>query len=98
MGLLDGLFGGNNADGTKGGGMSPMMMALLGLLAYKTMSGGGKSLSDIFGGATDSKSGAGLAPGSMAAGQAGGLGSLLTGGLGALLGGGSAGSLVSGGL
>ena len=44
MGLLDGLLGG----GMRRGGMSPLTMALLGLLAYKTMKG--KNLSDMFGG------------------------------------------------
>jgi uncharacterized protein YidB (DUF937 family) len=69
MGLLDGLLGGGRR-----GGMSPMTMALLGLLAYRTLKGSNKNLSDIFGGG-----GAG----------GGGLGGLLTGGLGGLLGGGA---------
>jgi len=81
MGLLDGILGGG-----RGGGMSPITMALLGLLAYKTMKG--KNLSDMFG------AGVGSQPG----GQAGGLGGLLQGGLGGLLGGGAAGGILSGGL
>jgi uncharacterized protein YidB (DUF937 family) len=79
MGLLDGILGGGMR---RGGGMSPITMALLGLLAYKTMKG--KNLSDVFGGA--------------AGGQGGGLGGLLQSGLGGLLGGGAAGGILSGGL
>ena len=79
MGLLDGILGGGMR---RSGGMSPITMALLGLLAYKTMKG--KNLSDMFGGA--------------AGGQSGGLGGLLQGGLGGLLGGGAAGGILSGGL
>jgi uncharacterized protein YidB (DUF937 family) len=80
MGLLDGILGGGMRRG--GGGMSPITMALLGLLAYKTLKG--KNLSDIFG--------------SGASAPSGGLGGLLQGGLGGLLGGGAAGSVLSGGL
>jgi uncharacterized protein YidB (DUF937 family) len=79
MGLLDGILGGGMR---RSGGMSPITMALLGLLAYKTMKG--KNLSDMFGGATG--------------GQSGGLGGLLQGGLGGLLGGSAAGGILSGGL
>ena len=79
MSLLDGILGG----GMRRGGMSPITMALLGLLAYKTMKD--KNLSDVFG--------------NSAGGQAsGGLGGLLQGGLGGLLGGGAAGGFLSGGL
>ena len=81
MGLLDGILGGGMR---RGGGMSPITMALLGLLAYKTFKG--KNLSDMFGGGTT------------AGGQAGGLGGLLQGGLGGLLGGGALGGILSGGL
>ena len=80
MGLLDGILGGGMR---RSGGMSPIMMALMGLLAYKTMKG--KNLSDMVGG-------------SAAGGQSGGLGGLLQGGLGGLLGGGAAGGILSGGL
>ena len=59
MGLLDGILGGGMR---RGGGMSPITMALLGLLAYKTMKG--KNLSAIFGGGATG-------------GQNGGLGGLL---------------------
>jgi uncharacterized protein YidB (DUF937 family) len=84
MGLLDGILGGGRR-----GGMSPITMALLGLLAYKTLKG--KNLSDMFGGGN---AGAPGAPGA----QGGGLGGLLQGGLGGLLGGGAAGGILSGGL
>jgi len=71
MGLLDGLLGGGMR---RGGGMSPLTMALLGLLAYKALRG--KNLSDMLGNA------------GRAGGLGGGLGGLLQGGLGGLLGGG----------
>jgi uncharacterized protein YidB (DUF937 family) len=98
MGLLDVFNGMQNGPrgnrGLGGGGMSPITMALLGLLAYKAVksfrgdsaqpgtapagSGGG-----AFGGLGDVFKGLGAGNG-MAAG-AGGLGGLLTGGLGDLL-------------
>ena len=78
MGLLDGLLGG----GRSSGGMSPITMALLGLLAYRTYQGKGR-LADMLGGASGTSSGA-----------SGGMGGLL----GGLLGGGAAGGLLSGGL
>ena len=81
MALLDGILG---SGMRRGSGMSPITMALLGLLAYKTFKG--KNLSDVFGG------------GSNAGSQTGGLGGLLQGGLGGLLGGSAAGGILSGGL
>ena len=78
MGVLDGILGG----GMRRGGMSPITMALMGLLAYKTLKG--KNLSEMLGG--------GAAPGGTANG--GGLGGML----GGLLGGGAAGGILSGGL
>ena len=81
MGLLDGILGG----GMRRGGMSPITMALMGLLAYKTLKG--KNLSEMFGGANGPTGGAG-----------GGLGGGLGGVLGGLLGGGAAGSVLTGGL
>jgi uncharacterized protein YidB (DUF937 family) len=71
MGLLDGLLGG----GMRRGGMSPLTMALLGPLAYKTMKG--KNLSDILGANAGGQGGPGQ----------GGLGGLLQGGGGILSGG-----------
>jgi uncharacterized protein YidB (DUF937 family) len=65
MGILDGLLGG----GRSRGGMSPITMALLGLLAYRTMQGKGR-LADMLG---TSKT---------AQGSPGGLGNLLGGLLG----------------
>jgi uncharacterized protein YidB (DUF937 family) len=85
MGLLDGILGGGMR---RGGGMSPITMALLGLLAYKTLKG--KNLSDTFGQGTKPAQGGSANQGS--------LGDLLRGGLGGLLGGGAAGSILSGGL
>lgn len=98
MGLLDGLLGGDPRRQGGSGGMSPMMMALLGLLAYQAMKGKG-GLSDIFGGG-QARAGQ---PGQPGAGQpgdgGGGLGGLLSGGgLGGLLAGGAGGSILSGGL
>ena len=102
MGLLDVLNGMQNgprgqrqpAPAGQSGGMSPLMMALLGLLAYKAMKGGG--LGNILGGASEQ------APvpdaGSSGSGQSGGLGDIL----GGMLGGGSSvgrsGGAQSGGL
>ena len=84
MGLLDGILGGVLGGGMRrGGGMSPIAMALMGLLAYKTMKG--KNLSDMFAG--------GQTGGAPAGGQAG---DMLQGGLGGLLGGGLGGMLTGG--
>jgi uncharacterized protein YidB (DUF937 family) len=103
MGLLDVLNGmqngprGQPAPSSGRGGMSPMTMALLGLLAYKAI----KSLSSRQPSAAPAGPGTlpGAAPGASNAGSAGGgLGDLLKGGLGGLLAGGAAGSVLSGGL
>jgi uncharacterized protein YidB (DUF937 family) len=103
MGLLDVRNGmrngprGQPAPGSGRGGMSPMTMALLGLLAYKAI----KSLSSRQPSAAPAGPGTlpGTAPGAPNAGSAGGgLGDLLKGGLGGLLAGGAAGSVLSGGL
>jgi uncharacterized protein YidB (DUF937 family) len=107
MGLLDVLNGMQNgprgqADPNAGrGGMSPITMAILGLLAYKAVK--------HFGGSQPGSSPA-SAPGNtvnagLPGGLGGGLGDLLKGGLGGLggglgglLAGGAAGSIISGGL
>jgi uncharacterized protein YidB (DUF937 family) len=82
MGLLDILGGG----GTNRGGMSPMILALMGVLAYRTMRGQGR-LANILG----------TSPSPQAQGEGNGvLGGL--GSLGGLLGGATAGSVLSGGL
>jgi len=102
MGLLDVLNGmqngprGQRAPGSSGGGMSPLTMALLGLIAYKAI----KSFSGSQSSATPT--GPGVSPGANtgAPGTAPGgtLGDLLKGGLGNLLAGGASGSVLSGGL
>ena len=91
MGLLDVLKGmqdgprGQQDPTTSGGGMSPITMAILGLIAYKAIKGLGGSQPSA------KPASAGNNPG-------GGLGDLLPGGLGGLLAGGAAGSILSGGL
>ena len=107
MGLLDVLNGMQNgprgpstpsAQSGSGGGMSPMTMAILGLLAWKAV----KHLTAGQPGATPAPTPA-PNPGNVTAGlpgggMGGGLGGLLQGGLGGLLAGGAAGSVISGGL
>lgn len=98
MGLLDVLNGmqngphgaGTPAPAGQGGGMSPLTMAILGLLAYKAI----KKLSANNATAAPASPAPAPAPG----GTAGGLGGLLSGALGGLLAGGAAGSVLSGGL
>ena len=104
MGLLDVLNGMQNGPRgpskpatDSGGGMSPMTMAIMALLAWKAVK--------HFGG---SQPGAAPAPGQapspktinagLPGAGGGGLGDLLKGGLGGLLAGGAAGSVLSGGL
>src|SRR5687768_7615254 len=79
MGLLDGLLGG--ARGRSG--MSPITMALLGLLAYRTMQGKGR-LADMLG-RTGQPSSGGL--GNVLGGLLGGgaAGGILSGGLADLI-------------
>jgi uncharacterized protein YidB (DUF937 family) len=112
MGLMDILNGMQNGprgapsqSGGGSGGMSPITMALLGLLAYKALKhvGGQPGTAPANTGANPDSGGGlggllgGLLGGGAGAG-AGGLGGLLTGGLGGLLGGGNAGNALSGGL
>jgi uncharacterized protein YidB (DUF937 family) len=96
MDVLNGMQNGPRGQPTPGqGGMSPLTMALLGLLAYKAI----KSVTGSQPGAPAGGSAApGGSTGGVAGGLAGGLGGLLQGGLGSLLGGGAAGSVLSGGL
>jgi uncharacterized protein YidB (DUF937 family) len=109
MGLLDILNGMQN--GPRGpstpsaddkGGMSPITMAILALLAYKAVKhiGGGQPNAAPAPSPAPSPNtvNAGLPGGSMGGGLGGGLGDLLKGGLGGLLAGGAAGSVISGGL
>jgi uncharacterized protein YidB (DUF937 family) len=104
MGLLDVLNGMQNGprgsstpSAQSGGGMSPMTMAILALLAYK-------AVKHISGGASASPSTPAPSPvpggvgGSLGGGSLGGLGDVLKGGLGGVLAGGAAGSIISGGL
>jgi len=90
MDVLNGMQNGPRGQTTPGkGGMSPLTMALLGLLAYKAI----KSVTGTQPGATP----AGSTP--APAGAPGtGLGDLLKNGLGGLLGSGSAGNVLSSGL
>jgi uncharacterized protein YidB (DUF937 family) len=102
MGLLDvlnGMQNGPHGQRTPGsGGMSPMTMALLGLLAFKAI----KSFNQPSANPAGAPAGSGARPGAPAVppgtGAGGGLGDLLKGGLGGLLAGGAAGGILSGGL
>jgi uncharacterized protein YidB (DUF937 family) len=106
MGLLDVLNGmqqGPRGPSTpsaqsEGGGMSPMTMAILALLAWKAV----KHFSGNQSGTAPQPAPA-PSPGNVTAslpggGTGGGLSDLLKGGLGGLLGGAAAGSVISGGL
>jgi uncharacterized protein YidB (DUF937 family) len=107
MGLLDVLNGMQNgprgpstpsAQSDSGGGMSPMTMAILALLAWK----GIKHFTGNQAGSAPRPAPA-PAPGNVTAGlpggaAGGGMSDLLKGGLGGLLAGGAAGSILSGGL
>lgn len=102
MGLLDVLNGMQNgprgpsapsSQSSSGGGMSPMTMAILGLLAWKAF----KHLTASQPGAAPQSAPTPVPP-PVNAGPGGGLGDLLKGGLGGLLAGGAAGSVLSGGL
>jgi uncharacterized protein YidB (DUF937 family) len=86
MGLLDNILGGS--EQRAGGGMSPITLALMGLLAYRTYQGKGKLAEMLHRAGTP-----GTGTGSEAA-TGTGLGGLL----GGLLGGGGAGGFLSGGL
>jgi uncharacterized protein YidB (DUF937 family) len=99
MGLLDVLNGMQNGPrgpsnpSASGSGMSPMTMAVLGLLAWKAV----KHLTASQPGAAPAPA---PSPGSVPSGGGlgGGLGDILKGNLGGLLAGGAAGSVISGGL
>jgi uncharacterized protein YidB (DUF937 family) len=101
MGLLDVLNGMQNGPrgpsdpNAQSSGMSPMTMAILGLLAWKAV----KHLTA----GSDQPSAAPAAPApapspAAGGGMSGGLGDLLKGNLGGILGGAAAGSVISGGL
>src|ERR1700739_1199793 len=108
MGFIDVIKGKQQAprgpsppSSQSSGGMSPMTMAILGLLAWKAF----KHLTGSQPGATapptptpaPAASGGGTA-GGLGDGGGGGLGDILKGPLGGLLGGAAAGSVISGGL
>ena len=98
MGLLDGLLGGSNQQGS--GGMSPLTALLLGVLAYRTYQGKGR-LADMLGrsgGTSPGPVNPNQPGGNVAPPASGGLGDMFGGGLGGLLAGGAAGGLLSGGL
>ena len=104
MGLLDVLNGMQNGPRgpstpsaqSEGGGMSPMTMAILALLAWKAVKHFGGSQPGA------APSAPPKLPGNVTAsppgGGGGGLSDILKGGLGGLLAGGAAGSVISGGL
>jgi uncharacterized protein YidB (DUF937 family) len=102
MGLLDvlngmqhGPRGPSTPSAQSGGGMSPMTMAILGLLAWKAI----KHFSAGQPGAAPQPAPSPPpAGGGMRGGIGGGLGDVLKGPLGGLLAGGAAGSVISGGL
>ena len=111
MGLLDvinGMQQGPRGSSTpsssqSGGGMSPMTMALLGLIAWKafkhlTASAPGAAPPSAPAPAPAPAGGTTPAGGALAGGASGGLGDVLKGPLGGLLGGAAAGSVISGGL
>ena len=111
MGLLDVLNGMQNgprgpstpsAQSDSGGGMSPMTMAILALLAWKAAKhfGGSQPAGGSQSGSAPTQAPPKL-PGNVTAslpGGGGGLSDILKGGLGGLLAGGAAGSVLSGGL
>jgi uncharacterized protein YidB (DUF937 family) len=102
MGLLDVLNGmqngprGQRDPSTSSAGMSPITMAILGLLAFKavkSLTGGQPSTSPSSPGAARGGTISAGVPGA-----SGALGDLLSGSLGSLFAGGAAGSVLSGGL
>jgi len=111
MGLLDVLNGmengprGQRGPSTSSGGMSPITMAVLGLLAYKALKhfGGQPGANPAGTGRAPAPASRPLGntnvgrPGSVGA-PGGGIGDLLKGGLGGLLAGGAAGGILSGSL
>ncbi|WJR78048.1 YidB family protein [Bradyrhizobium sp. NP1] len=116
MGLLDVLNGMQNgprgpstpsSSSQSGGGMSPMTMAILGLLAWKAIKHltGGQSGASPQPAPAPAPSGRTAMPGGGVSGGGlsggglpGGLGDILKGPLGGVLGGAAAGSVISGGL
>jgi uncharacterized protein YidB (DUF937 family) len=107
MGLMDVLRGMQHgpqgqapAAPERGAGMSPVTMAILGLLAYKAMKsfGGQQSSAPAPAGGSPSRPGGDDINAASPEETGGGLGDLLKGGLGGLLTAGGAGSIFGGGL
>ncbi len=104
MGLIDVLNGmqhgprGQRDPSSSSGGMSPITMAILGLLAYKAVKGIAGSQPSAAPANPRVPSGGNAINANRPSGGGGGLGDLLSGGLGGLLAGGAAGSILSGGL
>src|SRR5258705_6872888 len=103
MGLLDvlngmqnGPRGQSNPGAQTGGGMSPMTMAILALLAYKAVKHFGGSEPNAAPSPAPSR-GSTVNAALPSGGMGGGLGDLLTGGLGGLPSGGAAGRAMRGG-
>ena len=93
-GMQNGPCGARNAPANSGGGMSPITMAVLGLLAWKAL----KSLTSQPSAAPAGAPAPTPKPAGGPGGSPGGLGDILKGGLGGVLAGGAAGSVLSGGL
>jgi uncharacterized protein YidB (DUF937 family) len=97
MGLLDVLNGMQNGPrgpsnpNAQSSGMSPMTMAILGLLAWK-------AIKHLTAGSGEPSATPAPAPSPEGGGMGGGLGDILKGNLGGILGGAAAGSVISGGL
>jgi uncharacterized protein YidB (DUF937 family) len=107
MGLLDVINAMQNSTGgqrepatsTSSGGMSPMTMAVLGLIAHKALkSFGGTQPNPVPADGKSSVGPDGTGVSGPGVGSGGGLGDLLKGRLGGLLAGGAAGGALSGGL
>ncbi len=94
MGLMDVLNGMQNGPrgNANSSGMSPITMAVIGLLAYKALKSFTSQPSSAPAGSAHG------APPAQNANPGGGLGDILKGGLGGILAGGAAGSVLSGGL
>jgi uncharacterized protein YidB (DUF937 family) len=106
MGLLDVLNGMQNGPRgpstpsakDEGGGMSPMTMAILALLAWKAMKHFGGGQPEAAPTQAPPKLPGNVTAGLPGGGAGGGLSDMLKGGLGGLLAGGAAGTVLSGGL
>jgi len=104
MGLIDVLNGmqngprGQRDPSSSSGGMSPITMAILGLLAYKAVKGITGSQPSAAPANPRVPSGGNAINANLPGGGGGGLGDLLSGGLSGLLASGAAGSILSSGL